>query len=51
MNWYCYHCEAKFSPTEQNHSQQDDEICPYCGGDHLLDLEDAREEYKEEKLL
>lgn len=51
MKWYCYHCEAKFTDLAQNRSQQDDEICPYCGGDHLLDLEDAREEDKEAELL
>lgn len=51
MNWYCYHCEARFDESEQNRSQQEDGLCPYCEGDHLLDLEDAREENKEEKLL
>ena len=51
MNWYCYYCQAKFTDIEQNRSQQDDEVCPYCKGDFLIDLEDAREEDKEEELL
>ncbi len=51
MRWYCYHCEARTMRYVLTAQVLIHRTEPLPGGDFLIDLEDAREEDKEEELL